>query len=201
VNASALLSALAGYDQDDLYSADVPVDDYLSGLESVRAPRIGLVRRWFFEESDAETRLKMEQVAQLLARKGATVEEVDPGIRSKAKMVNFGIVYGLQPFGLSDRLQIPIEDAEEFIGGQAGGGPLYQFNVTNVEAGSCIPPGGFNLGDYHDVNDTSPGTRVCDVFRFDDSSDEIRIDILLRVPSDSLTGPLTDTMTATIEPA
>jgi DNA polymerase-1 len=41
--------------------------------------------------------------------------EIDPGIRSRAKMVNFGIVYGLQPFGLSDRLQIPIEEAEEFI--------------------------------------------------------------------------------------
>jgi DNA polymerase-1 len=41
--------------------------------------------------------------------------EVDPGIRSRAKMVNFGIVYGLQPFGLSDRLQIPIEEAEQFI--------------------------------------------------------------------------------------
>ena len=41
---------------------------------------------------------------------------IDPGIRSRAKMVNFGIVYGLQPFGLSDRLQIPIEEAEEFIG-------------------------------------------------------------------------------------
>ncbi len=41
--------------------------------------------------------------------------EVDPGVRSRAKMVNFGIVYGLQPFGLSDRLQIPIEEAEEFI--------------------------------------------------------------------------------------
>jgi DNA polymerase-1 len=43
------------------------------------------------------------------------LDHVDPGVRSQAKMVNFGIVYGLQPFGLSDRLQIPIEQAEEFI--------------------------------------------------------------------------------------
>jgi DNA polymerase-1 len=41
--------------------------------------------------------------------------DIDPGIRSRAKMVNFGIVYGLQPWGLSDRLQIPVEEAEEFI--------------------------------------------------------------------------------------
>jgi DNA polymerase I len=46
---------------------------------------------------------------------GVAPEEVDPGIRSKAKMVNFGIVYGLSPFGLADRLQIPQEEAAEFI--------------------------------------------------------------------------------------
>ncbi|MGI8945648.1 MAG: DNA polymerase I [Thermoleophilaceae bacterium] len=40
---------------------------------------------------------------------------VDPGTRSKAKMVNYGIVYGLSAFGLADRLQIPQEEAREFI--------------------------------------------------------------------------------------
>ena len=39
----------------------------------------------------------------------------DPGTRSKAKMVNYGIVYGLSAFGLADRLQIPQEEAQEFI--------------------------------------------------------------------------------------
>jgi DNA polymerase I len=39
----------------------------------------------------------------------------DPGTRSKAKMVNYGIVYGLSAYGLSDRLQIPQEEAQEFI--------------------------------------------------------------------------------------
>jgi DNA polymerase-1 len=40
---------------------------------------------------------------------------VDPGTRSKAKMVNYGIVYGLSAFGLADRLQIPQAEAQEFI--------------------------------------------------------------------------------------
>jgi DNA polymerase I len=31
----------------------------------------------------------------------------DPGMRSKAKMINYGIAYGLTDFGLADRLQIP----------------------------------------------------------------------------------------------
>ena len=30
-------------------------------------------------------------------------------------MVNYGIVYGLSAFGLADRLQIPKEEAQEFI--------------------------------------------------------------------------------------
>jgi len=42
-------------------------------------------------------------------------EEVDLGQRSKAKMVNFGIVYGLTGFGLADRLNIPRKDGEEFV--------------------------------------------------------------------------------------
>jgi DNA polymerase-1 len=42
-------------------------------------------------------------------------EELDPGMRSKAKMVNFGIVYGLSDFGLADRLDIPREEAKAFI--------------------------------------------------------------------------------------
>jgi DNA polymerase I len=39
----------------------------------------------------------------------------DPGTRSKAKMVNYGIVYGLSAFGLADRLQIEQEEAQQFI--------------------------------------------------------------------------------------
>ncbi|HET9163684.1 MAG TPA: DNA polymerase I [Solirubrobacterales bacterium] len=42
-------------------------------------------------------------------------EDVDVGQRSKAKMVNFGIVYGLTGFGLSDRLNIPRKEGEEFV--------------------------------------------------------------------------------------
>jgi DNA polymerase I len=41
--------------------------------------------------------------------------EVDVGQRSKAKMVNFGIVYGLTGFGLADRLNIPRKEGEEFV--------------------------------------------------------------------------------------
>ena len=46
---------------------------------------------------------------------GVVAEEIDPGMRSKSKMINYGIVYGLSDFGLADRLNIPREEAKEFI--------------------------------------------------------------------------------------
>ncbi|HEV2943664.1 MAG TPA: DNA polymerase I, partial [Solirubrobacteraceae bacterium] len=46
---------------------------------------------------------------------GTGPEKIDPGMRSKAKMINYGIVYGLSDFGLADRLNIPREEAKEFI--------------------------------------------------------------------------------------
>jgi DNA polymerase-1 len=36
-------------------------------------------------------------------------------MRSKSKMINYGIVYGLSAFGMADRLDIPQEEADEFI--------------------------------------------------------------------------------------
>jgi DNA polymerase-1 len=46
---------------------------------------------------------------------GVSAEQIDPGMRSKAKMINYGIVYGLSDFGLADRLNIPREEAKAFI--------------------------------------------------------------------------------------
>ena len=42
-------------------------------------------------------------------------DEVGPAERSKAKMVNYGIAYGLSAFGLADRLQISREEAATYI--------------------------------------------------------------------------------------
>jgi DNA polymerase-1 len=46
---------------------------------------------------------------------GVTPEEVTRDMRSGAKMVNFGIIYGISAFGLSQRLAIPRADAAELI--------------------------------------------------------------------------------------
>jgi DNA polymerase-1 len=44
-----------------------------------------------------------------------TPDQIDPGMRSKSKMINYGIVYGLSAYGMADRLDIPQEEADEFI--------------------------------------------------------------------------------------
>jgi DNA polymerase I len=53
-----------------------------------------------------------ETAAEVLA---IPPEDVGPAERSKAKMVNYGIAYGLSAFGLADRLQISREEAAAYI--------------------------------------------------------------------------------------
>jgi DNA polymerase-1 len=65
---------------------------------------------------------------------GTAPEDVDPGTRSKAKMVNYGIVYGLSAYGLADRLQIPQEEAQEFIDRYLDGFPkVKEFIDSTIE--------------------------------------------------------------------
>ncbi len=46
---------------------------------------------------------------------GVSFEDVDRDMRRKAKMVNFGIIYGISAFGLSQRLEIPRKEAASII--------------------------------------------------------------------------------------
>ena len=46
---------------------------------------------------------------------GVAPEDVTPALRSRAKAVNFGIVYGQQAFGLSQTLEIPMAEARDMI--------------------------------------------------------------------------------------
>ena len=48
---------------------------------------------------------------------GKPISEVTPDERRKAKTANFGIIYGISPFGLSQRLDIPRAEAKEIIEG------------------------------------------------------------------------------------
>ncbi|OGW57002.1 MAG: DNA polymerase I [Nitrospirae bacterium RBG_16_43_8] len=46
---------------------------------------------------------------------GVTVDKVTGEMRRTAKTVNFGVIYGMSPFGLSEALSIPHEEAKKYI--------------------------------------------------------------------------------------
>src|SRR5205814_2498902 len=50
--------------------------------------------------------------AEVLGKEQATLTKDE---RNIAKMVNFGIIYGISSFGLSENLEIPREEAQEYI--------------------------------------------------------------------------------------
>ncbi len=64
-------------------------------------------------------------------------EQIDPGMRSKSKMINYGIVYGLSAYGMADRLDIPQEEAAEFIERYMDGFPaVARFIEQTIEQGT-----------------------------------------------------------------
>ncbi len=66
-----------------------------------------------------------------------TPDQIDPGMRSKSKMINYGIVYGLSAWGMADRLDIPQEEADEFIQRYMSGFPaVARFIEETIEQGA-----------------------------------------------------------------
>ena len=61
--------------------------------------------------------------AEVLGKDPATLTT---GERSVAKMINFGIIYGISAFGLSENLEIPREEAQEYIDAYLARFPLVQ---------------------------------------------------------------------------
>ena len=69
------------------------------------------------DENMQEAFVKGEDIHTATAAKvfGVAIEDVDRDMRSKAKAVNFGIIYGVSAFGLSQNLNIPRKEAKAII--------------------------------------------------------------------------------------
>jgi len=61
---------------------------------------------------EAHSDIHLAAAARVL---GLSPDQVGPKERSVAKMINYGIAYGLSDYGLAERLKIPREDAQKFI--------------------------------------------------------------------------------------
>ncbi len=71
-----VFQSIAGYDPRDPNSLDKPVPDCLGFLGRRRAPRIGLLRQFFFDNADEEMRSHVETVVEHLRQAGAQINEI-----------------------------------------------------------------------------------------------------------------------------
>ena len=64
---------------------------------------------------------------------GISMDKVDREMRSRAKTANFGIIYGISSFGLSQRLNIPRKEAKSLIDGYFKSYPkIKEFMDANI---------------------------------------------------------------------
>ncbi len=76
-DAAILLQAIAGYDPDDPYSVNIPVDDYTAKIEAgVSGWRVALADDDFFGDADPEVLDAVQKAAGVFERLGARVERV-----------------------------------------------------------------------------------------------------------------------------
>lgn len=88
-DAALLLQVLAGYDEKDPASANVPVDDYSKDIEAgIKGWRIALAVGDFVEVSEAEVLAAVRVAARYFEFLGAKVEEVDTSWLYEAAVAN-----------------------------------------------------------------------------------------------------------------
>ena len=75
-DAALLLQVMAGPDDNDPVAPSVAVPDYAAALENPAAPRVGVIRQFFYDHADEETRQHTNAMVERLAEAGAEVEEL-----------------------------------------------------------------------------------------------------------------------------
>ncbi|HEU4479526.1 MAG TPA: amidase, partial [Pyrinomonadaceae bacterium] len=100
VDTALMLEAIAGYDKLDPTSVDVPVDSYTNAVKVKTEPRIGIVRRPFFEELDPEIESAMNEALKQLRDLSSDFIEVD--LPSTPALVQAPEVYALHAKSFSE---------------------------------------------------------------------------------------------------
>ncbi|MBQ12228.1 MAG: amidase [Planctomyces sp.] len=75
-DAALLMQVMAVADANEPITVGLPADDFMAGLASPSAPRIGVIRRFFYDNADEETRQHTDGILEQLSRAGAAVEEI-----------------------------------------------------------------------------------------------------------------------------
>ena len=65
---------------------------------------------------------------------GVPVDEVDAEMRRIAKILNFGVVYGISPYGISQRASLSVEEGKAFIDTYFGSYPGISDYINGIKA-------------------------------------------------------------------
>ena len=77
-DAAVMLQAIAGYDAGDTNSADVAVPDYVAAIGDASKPaKIGVPRKFFYEDLDPEVASAVEQALGIIKTLGGDLSEIE----------------------------------------------------------------------------------------------------------------------------
>jgi hypothetical protein len=91
------------------------------------------------------------------------------------------------------------ESNESLIGGSLGGGPRFEWNISNNDTRACLVPLFTANGTFVPVNTSAPGTLICGDLNYN-QNDSLRIHVRINIPQNSLSGQRNATFIATGSP-
>ncbi|MDD5428120.1 MAG: Asp-tRNA(Asn)/Glu-tRNA(Gln) amidotransferase subunit GatA [Candidatus Omnitrophica bacterium] len=134
-DAALLLSVIAGYDEMDSTSVDLPVPDYSKALtKNVKGLRIGVPKEYFIEGLDKEVEASVRSAVALLKSLGAEVKEISlphteyavstyyivATAEASSNLARFdGVQYGLRADNAKDMIDMYIKTRSQGFGNEA----------------------------------------------------------------------------------